>query len=279
MNLALDKKHILVTGATGGIGEKIISQLIDERANISAQFHKNSKKAQNLENLYKRNQIQFIKADLRIESDVKNLFKEAISKFGRVDALIANAGIWPQADLLTADLSLEQWTNTITVNLTGVFLCVKEFFKNLKQNPDDEASVILIGSTAGCFGEAGHADYSASKAALMYGLTKTWKNEIIHFAPLGRVNTVAPGWVLTEMAEESLQDEEFVKSVLQTMPLKKVAKAEDVVNVALFLLSNKTAGHITGETIFVHGGMEGRVLSNHEDVDLSFFRNIKNEKK
>ena len=146
---------------------------------------------------------------------------------------MANAGIWPHDDLLTADMSLEQWENTLKTNLTGVFLCVREYFRNLKEYPKDTASLVLIGSTAGLFGEAGHADYSATKAALMHGLTKTWKNEIIHYAPLGRVNTVAPGWVITPMAEESLKNEELVKRTLQTIPLRKMALPIDIANIVV----------------------------------------------
>ena len=167
-------------------------------------------------------------------------------------------------------MSLEQWENTVRVNLTGVFLCVKEFFVNLKEFQQDNASLILIGSTAGYFGEAGNADYSATKAALMYGLTKTWKNEIISFASLGRVNTVAPGWVVTPMAEETLEDEQKVRKILQTMPLQKIATPFDIASLVVFLLSDKAASHINGETIVVAGGMEGRVLFDIDQTNLEF---------
>ncbi|MCG3219739.1 MAG: SDR family oxidoreductase, partial [Candidatus Heimdallarchaeota archaeon] len=112
------------------------------------------------------------------------------------------------------------------------------------------------------------ADYSATKAALMYGLTKTWKNEIVSFAHLGRVNTVAPGWVSTPMAKKSLKDKQVVRKILQTMPIQKIATPFDIASLTVFLLSDKTASHINGETIMVHGGMEGRVLYDISQTKL-----------
>ena len=266
MELQLKNKHILVTGGTGGIGCSIIHQLTQEGAKISLHYHKNKEKAQDLQNKYINDKIVLLKGDLRKEEEVKAIFSKANNSFGRIDGLVANAGIWSSQPQYTSELDLNQWKNTVDVNLTGVFLCVKEFFKNLAKFPNNNASLVLIGSTAGLFGEAGHADYSATKAALQYGLTNTWKNEITKYAPLGRVNTVAPGWVLTEMAEDSLKNKDDFRKILQTIPLKKIAQPEDIARTIVFLLSDNAAGHISGNTIYVHGGMEGRVLYNKEDL-------------
>ncbi len=268
MELELTDKHILVTGGTGGIGRAIIEQLTLEGTKVSIHYHKNAKKAQELQNKYITEKVVLLKGDLRKESDVQDIFSKANNHFGRIDGLIANAGIWSSSPKLTSDIDLVQWKNTLDVNLTGVFLCVKEFFKNLREYPNSNASLVLIGSTAGLFGEAGHSDYSATKAALQYGLTNTWKNEIVNFAPFGRVNTVAPGWVLTEMAKEALGDKNELRKVLQTIPMKKIAKSEDVAKTVVFLLSDSAAGHISGNTIMVHGGMEGRVLFDKKDISL-----------
>jgi NAD(P)-dependent dehydrogenase (short-subunit alcohol dehydrogenase family) len=270
MDLNLDNKHFVVTGGTGGIGEAILSLLSKENAKISVQYFKNKQKAEELKKLYGQDNINLLQCDFRQENEVKSFFEKSINRFGRIDGLVANAGIWSSTRTLTSELNLKQWENIIKVNLTGVFLCVKEFFINLENHPADNASLVLIGSTAGWFGEAGHADYSASKSALMYGLTKTWKNEIISFAQLGRVNTVAPGWVSTPMAKKSLEDKQVVRKILQTMPLQKIANSLDVASSVVFLLSDKTAGHINGETIMIHGGMEGRVLYdiNQTNLDL-----------
>ena len=269
MDLHLEDKHFLVTGGTGGIGSSIVEHLIQEKAKVSIHYHKNSSKAQEMQNKYIEGKVVLLKGDLTKESEVKDFFSKANNHFGRIDGLVANAGIWSSTARFTSELELDQWRKIINTNLTGVFLCVKEFFRNLQTFTGNNASLVLIGSTAGLFGEAGHADYSATKAALQYGLTNTWKNEIVEFAPFGRVNTVAPGWVSTEMAMKSLEDKAFLKKVLQTIPMKKIATPEDVARVVVFLLSDYASGHISGNTIMVHGGMEGRVLSEKEDISIS----------
>ena len=260
MELGLTNKHVLVTGGSGGIGQSIVKLLHHEGAKISLHYNKSKDKAFQIRDQLNSSKLVLVKGDLEKEADIERIFQEAINNFGRIDCLVANAGIWAPEYMLTDMLKLDRWEKTLRINLTGVFLCVREFFRNLQKFQEKTASVVLVGSTAGMFGEAGHADYSATKAALMYGLTKTWKNEIVSYSPLGRVNCVAPGWVHTEMAEDSLKDENLVKSIFQTMPLKKIAQVLDIASTIVFLLSDKAAGHISGETIMIHGGMEGRVL-------------------
>jgi len=144
-------------------------------------------------------------------------------------------------------MTLEHWNNTINVNLTGSFLFAREFLRSLEKHARKTGNIILIASTAGIFGEANHCDYASSKSGMMYGFMRSLKNEIIRIAPLGRVNTVAPGWVATAMAEDALKDKALVSKVLQTIPLKKVALPDDVASAILFLSSDKTAGHLSGE--------------------------------
>ena len=260
MELGLTNKHVLVTGGSGGIGQSIVKLLHQEGARISLHYNKGEDRALQAKKQHNSNKLILVKGDLEKESDIERIFQEAIKNFGRIDCLIANAGIWAPEYTLTDKMNLDRWDKTLRINLTGVFLCVREFFRNLQKFREETASIVLVGSTAGKFGEAGHADYSATKAALMYGLTKSWKNEIVTYSPLGRVNCVAPGWVHTKMAEDTLKDESLVKRIFQTMPLKKIAQVDDVASTIVFLLSDKVAGHISGETIMVHGGMEGRVL-------------------
>jgi 3-oxoacyl-[acyl-carrier protein] reductase len=118
---------------------------------------------------------------------------------------------------------------------------------------------VLVGSTAGVFGEAGHADYAAAKAAIQVGLVRSLKNEIVRAAPAARVNAVAPGWTESPLTR-GLVDEEAVLRVSRTMPLRKVATPEDVAHQVVVLASDRLSGHVTGEVIAVAGGMEGRVL-------------------
>ncbi len=267
MDLGLKGKHVLVTGASGGIGLTTCQMFLEEGCNVTAHYNTNAK---SLDSLVKKfdNRIFPVKADLRNTSEVERMFQEALSHFGRIDVLVVNAGIWPEQDTFVADMSLEQWNDTIAINLTGAFLCCKYFLQNLRKFPDEHASVIFIGSTAGVFGEAGHCDYSATKAAMM-GLTLSLKNEIVHFARKGRVNLVNPGWTITPMAENALKDEKLVKKVLQTIPLRKIALPEDVANLVVFLASDKVAGHVSGQSITVAGGMEGRVLFSQDQIDLA----------
>jgi 3-oxoacyl-[acyl-carrier protein] reductase len=120
-------------------------------------------------------------------------------------------------------------------------------------------SLVLVGSTAGIFGEAGHADYSSAKSAILHGLLLSLKNEVVRAAPRARVNAVAPGWTQSRMTREAL-DEERVHQITRTMPLRKVANPEDVARQVVALASDEISGHVTGQIVTVAGGMEGRVV-------------------
>jgi 3-oxoacyl-[acyl-carrier protein] reductase len=120
-------------------------------------------------------------------------------------------------------------------------------------------SLVLVGSTAGIVGEAGHADYAAAKSAILRGLLLSLKNEIVRIAPRGRVNAVAPGWTESPMTRGHV-DPESVRRVSRTMALRKVAQPEDVARQVVVLASDELSGHVTGQVVTIAGGMEGRVL-------------------
>src|SRR5581483_7455857 len=120
-------------------------------------------------------------------------------------------------------------------------------------------SLVLVGSTAGRFGEAGHSDYAAAKSAIQVGLLLSLKNEIVRIAPLGRVNAVAPGWTYSPMTRGAL-DPEVVDRVTRTMALRKVASADDIARAVVVLSSDALSGHVTGQLVTVAGGMEGRTV-------------------
>jgi 3-oxoacyl-[acyl-carrier protein] reductase len=202
---------------------------------------------------------------------VRTLFAESGRRFGRIDTLVANAGIWCERDVAVADMSLAQWQETMASDLTSVFLCCREFLRLARTQ--QQGNIVLIGSTAGVFGEPGHGDYAAAKAALAYGLTRTLKNEIARLAPHtaaycgGRVNCVCPGWTVSPLTERHLQDHAVVRRVTATMALPQIARADDIANAVVYLASDKLARHVTGQTLVVAGGMEGRWLWRPEEVD------------
>ncbi|MBN2445956.1 MAG: SDR family oxidoreductase, partial [Phycisphaerae bacterium] len=177
-----------------------------------------------------------------------------------LDVVVVNAGIFTPESVPLAEMSTEQWHATMSADLDSAFFTCRAFLRHLKVQPRESASIVLVGSTAAIFGEAGHADYSAAKAAMTYGLTRTLKNEIVQFAPRGRVNCVCPGWTRTPMAEDALRDEAAVRRVQSTMALRKIATADDVAAGIVFLASDKLAGHLSGTIMPVAGGMEGRLL-------------------
>ena len=267
MDLGLSGKHVIITGASGGIGIETTKMFLAEGARVTGTYNHSMKGLESLRKTWS-DQLLIIKTDQTKESDVESLFKRANEKFGRVDILVANAGIANHEGTAIQDMSLEQWKATLSVNLTGTFLCAKHFFVNLEKYKEDMASLLLIGSTAGFFGEAWYSDYSTSKAG-MHGLMMSLKNEITHIASKGRVNLVNPGWTLTPMAEEALEDKEMVTKILQTIPMRKTATPQDIGSAILYFASDVLSGHVSGQTINVAGGMEGRLLFTPGEIDLS----------
>ena len=265
MNTGFKGKHVVVTGASSGIGLDSISLFLAEGASVTACYKSNPSNLATLKDSYPE-RLNVVKVDVRNESQVEFLFTEANTVFGRVDVTVANAGIAFDEGVPVHEMPIEQWQETLSVNLTGAFLCAKHFFANLKKFPGDDASLVLVGSTAGEIGQALYSDYSTSKAGLR-GLMMTLKNEIVHLAVRGRVNLVNPGWTVTPMTEGELSDKEMVSRILQTIPLRKVATPSDIAHAILYLSSDKLAGHVSGQTITVAGGMDGRVLFLRNEIE------------
>ena len=264
MEAGLAGKTVLLTGASGSIGYAIAEMFDKENSNMILAYNSGRDKIEALEKKLTNKHLP-VSSDLTNEKEVENLFLEAEKHFGRIDILVACAGAWSEEKYIS-DRSLEEWNRTFRLNSTADFLLTKGFFNNLKKYKEDHGSIVYIGSTAGMIGEAGHHDYAASKSAIIYGLTKSIKNEITKFARLGRVNSVCPGWCATPMTHGLLDDEKFIRTITSTIPLKKVARTEDISSLVIFLSSDLLAGHITGEIITVAGGMEGRLL--HGEIGM-----------
>ena len=267
MDLGLENKVVLITGASGGIGSATAKLFAQEGAKVIIHYNKNREAAEKLAKEIGENSY-IVQADLTKEEEVEKMYREIEENIGRIDILVCNHGIWPEEHVELVDMDTKRWRKTMEVDLDAVFYCIRGFLQQLRKYPGEYANIIIIGSTAAVFGEAGHADYSAAKAAITYGLTRSLKNEIVKLAKKGRVNAVCPGWTITPMAEDALKDKKLVRRVLKTIPLRKVARPEDVAHIVVFLASDKAAGHISGEIITVAGGMEGRVLFEDEEIEV-----------
>jgi 3-oxoacyl-[acyl-carrier protein] reductase len=253
MDFGLSGKRVLVTGASGGIGAAAARAFAAEGADVVGHWHRGEERARELS---KETGCALVQADLTREDEVERMFAEA----GPLDVCAAVAGVWPYPDEPLWEVSLERWRATIDANLTATFLTARGFLRGVAER--GHGSLVLVGSTAGVFGEAGHADYAAAKSAILYGLTRSLKNEVVRVAPRARVNAVAPGWTISPMTR-GLVDDAMVAQVSRTMALRKVAEPQDVARQIVVLASDTVSGHVSGEVVTVAGGMEGRVL--HED--------------
>ena len=269
MKTGLTEKVVIVTGASGGIGSAVARKFAEEGAKVVLHYRRQRAQVEALG--LPKEQSLLVGADLTKEAAVRKLFEATVKRFGRVDTLIANAGSWETRDIPLQEMSLHQWRATLDAVLTSTFLCMREFFKCVARQKQGNA--VLVASTAGVFGEAGHADYASAKAAMAYGLTRTLKNEISRIAPHtkdycgGRVNCICPGWTVVPRNAQKLKDERTVRRVTATMALPQIGRPDDIANLAVFLSSDQLARHLTGQTILAAGGMEGRWLWQPEEVD------------
>jgi 3-oxoacyl-[acyl-carrier protein] reductase len=245
MDTGLSRKRVLVTGASGGIGGACARAFTAEGAEVVAHFHLGRDRAEAL------GAGIVVGADLTREDEVDRLFAEA----GPLDICAAVAGVWPSDDQPVWELPLERWRATLDANLTASFLTARGFLRQL----DGEGALVLVGSTAGIFGEAGHADYAAAKSAILGGLLLSLKNEVVRKSPQARVNAVAPGWTESPMTRGHVSQEQ-VRRISRTMALRKVAQPEDVAWQVVVLASPTLSGHVTGQIVTVAGGMEGRLV-------------------
>lgn len=245
---------MLVAGGSGGIGAACVRAFAAEDARVVIHYNRGEERARALADEVGGAVVQ---ADLTAEDDVARLFAEAREALGHIDVCVSVQGVWPREDAPVWDLPLERWEDTLRQNLTSVFLVARGFLREVERN--GHGSLVLVGSTAGVFGEAGHADYAAAKSAVLGGLLLSLKNEITRIAPLGRVNAVAPGWTESPMTR-GLVDPETVRAVSRTMALRKVAQPEDVAAQVVALASDTISGHVSGQVVVVAGGMEGRTV-------------------
>lgn len=271
METHLNGRVVLVTGASGGIGSAIARAFAAEGAKLVLQYRTGRARVTELQRSLGGAECLSVQADLTSEAAARQLFRKAIDHFGEVDTLIANAGSWETQDVPLHEMSLRQWRQTLEGVLTTTFLTVRGFLQLVAKQKRGNA--VLIASTAAVFGEAGHADYAAGKAAIAYGLTRSLKNEIARIAPHtrdycgGRINCVSPGWTVVPRLARKLGDAHTVRKVTATMALPQLARPDDIAHAAVFLSSDALARHITGQNLVIAGGMEGRWLWQPDEID------------
>jgi 3-oxoacyl-[acyl-carrier protein] reductase len=256
MDTGLAGKRALVTGASGGIGAACARAFAAEGCRVAVHYHLGRERAEAV--AAELAGAVVIQADLTLEDDVERLFAEVRDELGGIDVCAAVAGVWPEEDVPAWELPLDRWEATVRSNLTATFLTARGFLREVERQ--GHGSLVLVGSTAGIFGEAGHSDYAAAKSAIVVGLLLSLKNEVVRVAPGARVNAVCPGWTVSPMTRSTLEDPAVLDRATRTMALRKAAAPEDIGRQVVVLASDELAGHVTGQVVVVAGGMEGRLL-------------------
>ena len=256
MDTGLRGSRVLVTGGAGGIGSAIVRRFAAEGARVA--IHARSS-VDSATALAAETGGAVLLADLTVEDQADAMIPSVVDALGGLDVCVANAGWWPPDSVPIWQMDLDRWNAVIAANLTTAFLTVRGFLDHVSVT--GQGALVLVGSTAGRFGEAGHADYAAAKGALITGLLASVKNEVARLGPGVRVNAVAPGWTMTPQREATGVDVDHLRTATATMALKKLGTPDDVAAAVVILASPTMSGHITGEVITVAGGMEGRIIT------------------
>ena len=240
---SLKDKNIIVTGASGGIGNSIVEKLNQNGANILA----TGTRIEKLEELKKKfNNIKILKFDISQHDKIEEFIENATKELGgSLYCIVNNAGI--TKDNLTIRMSLEEWSKVININLTSTFLMCKYSIKKMLKNKSGK--IINITSVVGHTGNVGQANYTASKA----GIVAMSKSLAIEYAKKNiNVNCISPGFISTAMTDQI--DEKFKETIIAKIPSNRLGKPEDIANAVNFLSSDQS-DYINGETLHVNGGM------------------------
>jgi 3-oxoacyl-[acyl-carrier protein] reductase len=249
VSLSLEGKVALITGGSRGIGAATVRLFIRAGAKVVFNHRHAATEAGNLVAECGEPVCHCVQSDLTGTATAEPLVRATVERFGSLDILVVNHGIWPPTDTPIDAMSDEQWRTTVAVNLDSAFALVKHALAQMKRQQRG-GHIVLVSSTAGQRGEAGHCDYAATKGALI-SMVKGLSTEL---APFGiRVNCVAPGWVATDMSAETLLDPQLKAKIFATIPLGRVGTPEEIAGPILFLCSSY-AGFITGEIFNVNGG-------------------------
>ena len=239
----VENKKIIVTGASGGIGNSIVEKLYNNGADILATGTRDEK-LNELKQKFKN--IKTLKFDISDHNKIEEFLNTATEDLGgSLDCIVNNAGI--TKDNLTIRMSMEEWTKVIDINLTSTFLMSKFAIKKMLKNKSGK--IINITSVVGHTGNIGQANYTASKA----GIVAMSKSLAIEYAKKNiNVNCISPGFISTAMTDKI--DDKFKESIISKIPANRLGKPEDIANAVLFLASNNS-DYINGETLHVNGGL------------------------
>jgi 3-oxoacyl-[acyl-carrier protein] reductase len=252
--LSLTGRVALVTGGSRGIGAATVRLFRQAGAKVVFSYRSATAQADALvAECGGKDLCLGLQQELATPEDGQALIAAAIAAFGRLDCLIVNHGVWPPHDAPIATMTAAQWRSTLGINLDSVFGLVQAAVAQMQSQPHTtgpRGHIVLVASTAAQRGEAFHADYAASKGALL-SLTKSLSSEL---AGQGiYCNCVAPGWVATEMSAAALQHPETSKKIMATIPLGRPASVEEIAGPILFLCT-PLAGFVSGEVFNVNGG-------------------------
>jgi 3-oxoacyl-[acyl-carrier protein] reductase len=240
-------KTAIVTGASRGVGRATALRLAEAGADVVINYLSND--AQALETAERCKKLGVgaitVQADVSEFSGAQRIAKETIERFGRIDLLVCNAGVWDGAPI--EDMSEELWNKVINTNHKSAWAMTKACVPAMKKQPS--AAIVMVSSTSGQRGEAGYSNYSASKGGQI-AFTKALASEL---CPKIRVNAVAPGWIETAMVRPVFEDKEYEQSVIRSIPLQRIATTDDIALSICFLLSDWSR-HITGEILNINGG-------------------------
>ena len=243
----LKNKTALITGGSRGIGRACVRFLSKAGANVAFTYNTSEQLASKLCNEFTdKNKVRSFKVNTNNEDDINNVINLVENDFGKIDILVNNAGIWEKSEI--ENLLLDNWNKTININLSGTFLFTKYTVPIMKKNKFGR--IINISSTAGQRGEAFYSHYAASKGGII-AFTKSLAGELGKYNIT--VNSVAPGWVKTDMTKDVFENKFDEEEIIKEIPLRKIAVPEDVAGTVIFLAS-ELASHITGCTINVNGG-------------------------
>ena len=239
----LNQKNIIVTGASGGIGNSIVEKLSELGGNVLATGTR-EEKLQELKEKFSK--IKILKFDISKHNKIEEFINNATEELGgNLDCIVNNAGI--TKDNLTIRMSMEEWSKVIDINLTSTFLMSKFAIKKMLKNKSGK--IINISSVVGHTGNVGQANYTASKA----GIVAMSKSLAIEYAKKNiNVNCISPGFISTAMTDKI--DDKFKESIISKIPANRLGKPADVANAVVFLASS-ASNYINGETIHVNGGM------------------------